>query len=110
MRGGDAYALRINGALIYQFLGRAGSLLASPTYERGRKMQPFMCPVCFGCSKVSSTLYQSIQGILSSIEDVSCWSCDGKGIVWGPPPVTFTVTSNAINWQVQNIQPKGIYD
>jgi len=45
--------------------------------------QPHRCPVCGGRGLVPFNFYTGIDVLSVGTGDISCRSCDGKGIVWG---------------------------
>lgn len=46
-------------------------------------MMPFVCPVCLGAGQVCC----------GSFIIVSCYTCGGKGLIWGPPTTGLPVRS-----------------
>jgi len=67
---------------------------------------PKKCPVCHGKGKLPHNFYNNYSGwsVGSSLADVDCQSCNGKGIVWAPSFKFKTIdTDGATGTYIDNI-------
>ena len=64
------------------------------TTEHG--LIPFRCPVCEGRGWMEQSFYTRMVDATAASTPVTCKSCQGRGIVWGPayrpPEMTEPVT------------------